>query len=123
MTTVLMVVHIILVIALIGTVLLQKSEGGALGMGGGSGGGAGGGLMSARGTANLLSRATAILATLFFLSSLGLALMFKGAQSGKSVITDDPVEQSIPATDATPAEPAPAAAPTAPSPADIPAAK
>ena len=55
-----LVLNIILAILLVIVILLQKSEGGALGIGGG--GGAGGGMMSARGTANLLTRTTAILA-------------------------------------------------------------
>ena len=59
MQTVLIVVHLMIVAVLIGTVLLQKSEGGGLGMGGGAG------FMSSRGTANLLSRTTAILAGTF----------------------------------------------------------
>src|SRR4029434_9971940 len=56
MQTVIIVIHLMIVTVLIGTVLLQKSEGGGLGMGGGAG------FMSSRGTANLLSRTTAILA-------------------------------------------------------------
>ncbi|WP_315756701.1 MULTISPECIES: preprotein translocase subunit SecG [unclassified Bradyrhizobium] len=66
MQTVLIVIHLMIVAVLIGTVLLQKSEGGGLGMGGGAG------FMSSRGTANLLTRTTAILALLFFLTSLAL---------------------------------------------------
>src|SRR3954471_9485730 len=64
MQTVVIVVHLMLVAALIATVLLQKSEGGGLGMGGGAG------FMSSRGTANLLTRTTAVLAVGFFLTSL-----------------------------------------------------
>ena len=60
-----------LVLALIGVVLLQKSEGGGLGIGGGGGGG----FMSSRGTANLLTRATAVLAGLFFATSLILSIL------------------------------------------------
>ncbi len=67
MQTVIIVVHLMIVSVLIGAVLLQKSEGGGLGMGGGAG------FMSSRGTANLLTRTTAILAGLFFLTSLALA--------------------------------------------------
>jgi preprotein translocase subunit SecG len=66
MQTVLIVIHLMIVAVLIGTVLLQKSEGGGLGMGGGAG------FMSSRGTANLLTRTTAILALLFFITSLTL---------------------------------------------------
>lgn len=70
MINVVLVIHLILAIALVGVVLLQKSEGGALGIGGGGGMG---GFMTGRGTANLLTRATAILATLFLVTSLALA--------------------------------------------------
>jgi len=65
METLVLTVHILIALALIGVVLLQRSEGGGLGIGGG-GGGAGGGFMTARGTANLLTRVTAILAACFF---------------------------------------------------------
>jgi preprotein translocase subunit SecG len=69
MQTVLIVIHLMIVLALVGVVLIQRSEGGGLGIGGGSG------FMSARGTANALTRTTAILATLFFLTSLGLGIL------------------------------------------------
>ena len=69
MQNVLIVIHIMIVIALVGIVLIQRSEGGGLGIGGGSG------FMSARGTANALTRTTAILATLFFITSLGLGIL------------------------------------------------
>jgi preprotein translocase subunit SecG len=69
MQTVLIVIHLMIVLALVGVVLIQRSEGGGLGIGGGSG------FMSARGTANVLTRATAILATLFFITSLGLGVL------------------------------------------------
>ncbi|MGJ4996036.1 preprotein translocase subunit SecG [Bradyrhizobium sp. HKCCYLS3077] len=64
MQTVLIVIHLMIVAVLIGAVLLQKSEGGGLGMGGGAG------FMSSRGTANLLTRTTAVLAVGFFITSL-----------------------------------------------------
>ena len=67
MQTVVIVVHLMIVTVMIGAVLLQKSEGGGLGMGGGAG------FMSSRGTANLLTRTTAILAAGFFVTSLWLA--------------------------------------------------
>ncbi|MGO7901683.1 preprotein translocase subunit SecG [Rhizobium ruizarguesonis] len=69
MQTVLIVIHLMIVLALVGVVLIQRSEGGGLGIGGGSG------FMSARGTANALTRTTAILATLFFVTSLGLGIL------------------------------------------------
>ncbi len=69
MQTVLIVIHLMIVLALVGVVLIQRSEGGGLGIGGGSG------FMSARGTANALTRTTAILAALFFATSLGLGIL------------------------------------------------
>jgi preprotein translocase subunit SecG len=73
MQAVLLVIQLIVSIALIGVVLLQRSEGGALGMGGGGSGL--GGLFSPRGAADTLTRTTAILAVLFFCTSLGLTLL------------------------------------------------
>ncbi|HEY2444353.1 MAG TPA: preprotein translocase subunit SecG [Rhizomicrobium sp.] len=73
MQSVLIVVQVFVSIAMIVVVLLQRSEGGALGMGGGGSGL--GGLFSPRGAADTLTRTTAILAVLFFLSSLGLTLL------------------------------------------------
>ena len=67
MQTVIIVIHLMIVSVLIGAVLLQKSEGGGLGMGGGAG------FMSSRGTANLLTRTTAVLAVGFFITSLFLS--------------------------------------------------
>jgi preprotein translocase subunit SecG len=69
MQTVLIVIHLMIVLALVGVVLIQRSEGGGLGIGGGSG------FMSARGTANALTRTTAILAVLFFITSLSLGIL------------------------------------------------
>ncbi len=83
MQTVLIVVHLLVVIALIATVLLQRSEGGALGIGGGGGGG--GGFFTGRGQANALTRATAILATLFFITSLSLTILASYNRSQKSI--------------------------------------
>jgi len=68
MQTILLVIYLMVVVALIGVVLIQRSEGGGLGIGGGSG------FMSARGTANALTRTTAILATLFFVLALGMGI-------------------------------------------------
>ncbi|HEV7306538.1 preprotein translocase subunit SecG [Ensifer sp.] len=69
MQTVLLVIYLMVVVALIGVVLIQRSEGGGLGIGGGSG------FMSARGTANALTRTTAILAALFFVLALGMGIL------------------------------------------------
>ena len=70
MTTILLVIHLMVAVAMIVLVLLQRSEGGALGIGGG-----GDGLMSSRGLGNALTRATAILAGVFFLTSIGLTVL------------------------------------------------
>lgn len=72
MANVLIVAYLLIVLALIAVILLQRSEGGALGIGGGGGGG---GFMTARGSANLLTRTTAILATLFFATAIGLTIL------------------------------------------------
>jgi preprotein translocase subunit SecG len=79
MQTVLIVIHIMVVLALIATVLLQRSEGGALGIGGG------GGFMTGRGQANVLTRATSILAAMFFATSLGLTLLANAERSHGSI--------------------------------------
>jgi preprotein translocase subunit SecG len=83
MQTVLIVIHLLIVLALIGVVLLQRSEGG-LGLGGGGGGGAGG-FLTGRGQANALTRATAVLAGLFFLTSLILGIMAHRGHAPRSI--------------------------------------
>lgn len=88
METVVIVIHLMVVLALVLVVLLQRSEGGALGMGGGGGGG--GGLMSSRGTANILTRATAVLAVAFFATSLTLSLIAKNQDSPASILDATP---------------------------------
>lgn len=72
MATVLLVIHLMIATALVAVVLLQKSEGGALGIGGGGGGG---GFLTGRGTANLLTRTTAGLAAAFFATSILLTIL------------------------------------------------
>lgn len=81
MATVILVIHLMIAIAVVALVLLQRSEGGALGIGGG-----GGGLMSGRGAGNALTRATAILAAAFFVTSLGLGILASRGGSGGSVL-------------------------------------
>jgi preprotein translocase subunit SecG len=98
MQTVIIVVHLMIVSVLIGAVLLQKSEGGGLGMGGGAG------FMSSRGTANLLTRTTAILAALFFLTSLSLSWLASLDRKPTSILNNVP-GQSQPAGGATPVAP------------------
>ena len=104
MQTLVLTIHILIALALIGVVLLQRSEGGGLGIGG-SGGGGGGGFMTARGTANLLTRVTAILAACFFATSLILAIMAGAGRENVSII--DEVINETPA--------APASGPAVPS--------
>ena len=111
MTTVLLIVHLFVTLALIGVVLIQRSEGGGLGIGSSQGMGA---FMSGRGTANLLTRATAILATVFMALSLALALMNRGTTGvgvGRSLLEGAPPAST----------PAPAPQPPAPAPAPPPA--
>jgi preprotein translocase subunit SecG len=102
MQAVLLLIHLFLAIALVITVLLQRSEGGALGIGGSSMGG----LMTTRGTANLLTRATGIIATCFILTSLTLAILSGNTRERRSIV-DQPVQTA-------PAQPAQPAAPSAP---------
>ena len=99
MTTILLTIHIMIAVALVGVVLLQRSEGGALGIGGGGGGG----FMTARGTANLLTRVTAILATAFFITSIGLAILAGNGRQAPSIV--DEVIQSAPVISETPTVP------------------
>jgi preprotein translocase subunit SecG len=73
MTTVLLLIHVMVAVALVGIVLLQRSEGGALGIGGGGGGG--GGFMSGRSAGNALTKTTAVLAAGFFATSLALSIL------------------------------------------------
>jgi preprotein translocase subunit SecG len=118
MTTGVLIIHVLLAVALVGVILVQRSEGGALG---GLGGGTLGGLMTGRGTANLLTRTTAILAACFLGTSLVLALLAGHTGHAPSIL-DLPAQppaattQGTPApgTPATPAQPAKPAAPAAP---------
>lgn len=74
MTSVVLIIHLIVAMALVAMVLLQRSEGGALGIGGGGGGG-GGGMFAGRGAGNLLTRSTAVLAAVFFSTSILLTIL------------------------------------------------
>jgi preprotein translocase subunit SecG len=102
LTTVLLIIHLFVTLALIGVVLIQRSEGGGLGIGTSQGMGS---FMSGRGTANLLTRATAILATAFMALSLTLALMNKGTMGTNRSILDLPSGPSAPATPSAPSAP------------------
>jgi preprotein translocase subunit SecG len=138
MQTVLISIHLIVVLGLIAVVLLQRSEGG-LGLGGGGGGGVSG-FMTGRGQANALTRATAILAALFFATSMTLGVMAHRSAAPRSILdgagTTQPAGQpnagnlldtlrqnqggattaptTAPAPATAPAAPAAPAAPTAP---------
>ena len=96
MHAVLLVIHLIVALALVGFVLIQRSEGGALGIGGGPGG-----LVSARGAANFLTRTTAILAAAFFITSIALTMLAQKDTSRKSIMdqpaTEAPVQAPAPA--------------------------
>lgn len=104
MLTVVISIHLILAIALVGTVLLQRSEGGGLGMGGSGQGGGMGGFMTGRETANLLTRTTAILAAGFMATSMILAIM-AGGHSKPTSIMDQPAAQEQPVAPAEPEGP------------------
>jgi preprotein translocase subunit SecG len=106
MITVVLVIHLLIATALVGVILIQRSEGGALG---GLGGGTFGGLMSARGSANLLTRTTAILAGCFMLTSVVLALLASQGRGGGSILDNAP-----PPPASAPAEQPAAAPPPAP---------
>ena len=119
---VLIVTHVLVALAIIGLVLLQHGKGAD--MGSGFGGGASSSLFGATGSANFLSRATAILATLFFLSSLGLAYLATTKPRSGGVLDAVKKEMAVPAKPAAekqaekaaekaaaPAQPAPAQAP------------
>lgn len=115
MTTVVLVTHLMIALALVGVVLLQRSEGGALGMGGASGG-----FVTGRGAANLLTRTTAVLAFMFFATSITLTIMSRNEAGTKSIL------DSVPGSEAPASEtsaPAPLAPPPAPAEPDVPVAQ
>ena len=107
MEIILLVVHMLLALTLIGLVLIQRSEGGALGIGGGGGMS---GFMTGRATANLLTRATAVLAALFFITSLGLTWLSGSHPQERRSIVDQPATSGPavpgPGTGTTPGGPA-----------------
>jgi len=100
MQAVLIIVHLFVAVALIFVVLLQRSEGGALGMGGGGSGL--GGLFSPRGAASTLSRTTAILGIAFFATSLTLTILALGGRRPTSILNQTVPETTIPGTPGTP---------------------
>lgn len=86
MSNVLLIVQLIISIILTGLILIQRSEGGALGIGGGGGGGGGGGFMSGRSAASTISRATAILGAVFIINCLVLSIVFNIETREQSII-------------------------------------
>ena len=100
MQTVIIIIHLVIVLALIGVVLLQRSEGG-LGLGGGGSGGVSG-FMTGRGQTNALTRATALLAAVFFVTSLVLSWMATQNRAPRSIL--DTAAPTAPAGQQTPAQ-------------------
>src|SRR5205823_12479916 len=86
MVLLLFVIHVLIALALIGVILLQKSEGGALGMGGGGMSG----FMTGRSTANLLTRTTAVLAAIFFVTSIVLVILSNAGHAPRSLVDEVP---------------------------------
>lgn len=89
MTTVLLIVHLLVASALVAVILMQRSEGGALGIGGGGPGG----MMSGRGAANLMTRLTMILGAIFVANSVLLAIVSGIDSTGRSVFDEERIEQ------------------------------
>ena len=101
MQTFIIIIHLIIVSAMIGVVLLQRSEGGGLGIG------SGGGFLTSRGTANVLTRTTAVLAALFFLTILVLSILAGMERKPHSVLQGQTPPAGQPAAPGAPAPPAP----------------
>jgi preprotein translocase subunit SecG len=106
MGTILLIVHLLIALSLVGVILLQRSEGGALGIGGGGFGG----LMTGRSSANLLTRTTAFLAAGFIATSLLLAIIASHQTAPRSILDQGPPSPAAPSA---PAAPAPPSAPVA----------
>ncbi|CAK0747087.1 preprotein translocase subunit SecG [Azospirillaceae bacterium] len=111
MQTVVLVIHLMIAVSLVGVILVQRSEGGGLGIGGGSGLG---GMMTARGTANLLTRTTAILAGAFMLTSIVLAMIASHHERPASIIDSLPASTPAPLNNAPLSNAPPSNAPNAP---------
>jgi preprotein translocase subunit SecG len=99
MFQVLLVINILLALALVGVVLVQRSEGGGLGIGGSGGMG---NFMTARGTTNLLTRTTGIIAAAFMVVSLALAVMAGAGREQRSILEQMPAAPTQPAIPAPP---------------------
>ena len=96
METIVLVIHLLLALALVGVILIQRSEGGGLGIGGGNAGG----FMTQRGATNALTRTTAILATAFIATSLVLAVFAtqgrEPAAAPASILDQVPAQPTVP---------------------------
>ena len=101
MSTIILIFFLLVTLALIGVILVQRSEGGGLGIGSSQGMGS---FMGGRGTANLLTRATAILGTIFFVLAMTLALLDRGTSANRSIL-DAPAPVITPTIPALPAVP------------------
>ncbi len=115
METIVLVIHMLIGVALVGVVLMQRSEGGLGGLGGGGGGGAGGGmggLLGNRQTANLLTRTTGLLALAFMVTSIGLAILANDGGSTGAIINE--TAPAAPHGGMAPTEPAVPTTPTVP---------
>ena len=100
METLVLTIHILIAVALVAVILLQRSEGGGLGIGGST---SGGGFMTARGTANLMTRATTFLAIGFFATTVILAILAGYSNEPASIV--DEVLQQAPARPSGPSVP------------------
>jgi len=100
MQTVVIVIHLMVIVALVAVVLLQRSEGGALGMGGGDQ------FMTMRGQGNVLTRATTILAAVFFITSMTMTWLAQRNAPPTSVLDTAPAAQTAPTAPTTPTTPA-----------------
>jgi len=110
--TILLVAMILISVTLAGVILIQRSEGGALGMGGGPSG-----IMTARGAGNLLTKTTWVLAFMFFGCAIGLTILGNVERANRSVVDADAIGELIaPTTQVAPtADPSAPVRPAAPS--------
>ena len=106
MQEVILIIHLVLAIALVVVILMQRSEGGAASLTGGGGDGGGmGGFMTARGSANFLTRLTTMLAVAFICTSLALAVLAGQGRETESLMDDLPQDTPAPVVPAAPAAP------------------
>ncbi len=105
MIQIILAIHLLIALALVGVIMLQRSEGGGLGIGGGGSGGGMGGLIGNRATANLLTRATGTLAAAFFISSITLAILAGNTRAPTSILEEGGAVVEEPAVPAGPRAP------------------